>query len=387
MAIAPHLLEQPPAGLTGLTDGELAEVIELNPLPTERGFSYQEEGSRSVPWRLAQTIGHAAASARTFAWEMVVPSCDIEIRQIAAPHKGHDDLYLVTEPDPASGVNPAEADNIVIDLGLTEFADVGSGPGLHKAFAKRNPDSRIITIVDDTMSRAGQTAPASKAGARWLEATAADKLKTLPWLTRDGILKLVGVSKGSVEMTLLDGLNLAANPKDQLKVEKLILLSAAVFACNIDASENFRGAIDERELLQQGDRSFKRHLLPNALHMTRRHPASMLAAAPILGEYLAYPEKLLSRKRATEADYRAVKAGVDIRTLKAIRDDHGFLVVLAELDPLTEHQKPQWEYLDATSPEADHVQVRIVPDEGHLWTANGDKAADEVAQMELNQTA
>ena len=125
MATAPELVDSPPAGMAGWRNDELAEIIPLNPSPDERDLSYQDL-ARSVPGRLLRGLGHAAGSARDFAWNQLTPGLGDDMEILTIPHNHYDHMVLTIGPDPETGVKRSEAPKIWLGGGLTELADVGS---------------------------------------------------------------------------------------------------------------------------------------------------------------------------------------------------------------------------------------------------------------------
>ncbi|HEY5152981.1 MAG TPA: hypothetical protein VII55_03330, partial [Candidatus Saccharimonadales bacterium] len=324
---------------------------------------------------------------RDFAWDQLVPSHDAEIERVTIPLNGHDHLFLVSPPNPETGVNPEEAATTLIGGGLSEFVDVGSLPRLHQAVAAVKPDHWIISQSAKGISHSGQTLPFAEAGARWVEEIAAENLELMRRLTNGGPLELVGVSLHSFIHAYMAAINLTANPHQQLDIPVIRPVSSALIATDVYPHEDFREAdIDEDAFRAQLSGGFKAHVVKEALTMLINHPRDMLACSPNLLAYLLYPEKAPSRFRAIEADYQSVKQGFPWSILRMLGGALQIDVTLGDRDNLTPPQIPQWQRLKELSPEG-NVNLALVKDAGHLMTVRHKAIAKALSRPALSEAA
>lgn len=379
MEAASVLLEPYPAEMADSQAGELAPVIPLIPSPDKRGFLYQDLLSPD-PRRIIRGIGRTASLIK----HNVIgnhESLDRHPEEVILSDKGHDHLFLVTEPAADTGVDHNEALNTVFLPGLTEMGDMGSALRLHNAYAQHHPDRRVITKPTEGISHSGRLRRASKDDSRRQADVAADNLILLPRITEDGPIELSGTSLGTYLAMVMAEQDLAANPSDQLNITRLKLVASAVVARNVPENERFRDAdIDEDVMRRELTKSFFQHLTPDLLRMAISNPADILGCAPIIGAYALYPFKAPSRAKAILADFSDVQQGVEWETVKQVALKHEVWVLGGEHDPLVQFQIPQWKAAGKLYP--DHVRHQIVPGKGHLMTADARGTVKELAKME-----
>jgi len=384
MEAATFLGEHPPVELAGPQAGELAPVIQLVPSPDEQETSPQEL-SPLDPRQLVRGVGWATSLIKRNVLGSSDASAARQPERVILTDKGREHLFLVTEPDPETGVDLQEALNTVFLPGLTEMGDRGSASEFHNAYAKRHPDRRVITRATEGISHTGKLRYTSEGGDRRLAHMAADNLVLLPRITEDGPIELSGTSLGSYIAMLTAEQDLAANPNDQLNLKRLKLVASAVVARDIPDSENFRDAeLNEDIVRAELTMRFLQHLAPDLLRMAVSHPADILKCASIIGAYALSPHKARNRAKAILADFNDVQQGMEWSTVKRIAEEHQIRVLGGEHDPLVQFQAPQWEALAKLYP--DNVQHRIVKGKGHLMTADAHGTVKELAAMEAVQT-
>jgi hypothetical protein len=371
MSTAEIYREQPPAGL--------ADVILINPSQSEEGFSNPQQTAPNFLSRLNRAVAHLATSGVGHAY----------LTSEAMPHgvivseQGYSQRFLVTEPDRETGVDPAEATNVVFHPGLTELGDLGSHLRLHVTYAEQHPDERVITNPTHGVSHGGKVATSAELKARNVEEMAAINLKLLPRILREGSVLLAGTSLGSFGSTKMAEQDVAANNHERLNLEKLVLISSAVVALNVDDSENFRPAdLDEEEHRKFLTGQFFEHLPEDLARMMISNPRDVWACAPVLAAYALAPHKALSRFKAIAADFRNVSEGVDWSTIKQITAAGVNIDVLGgSRDPLTIEQEPQWNTLASLYP--GQVRQRILQGLGHLMTIDARRTVRELDKMEF----
>jgi len=375
MATAPELIDHPPAGIAGSqSSGESAEIIQLLPLPDERGFSYQD---LIRPGRLARGLGNLAAQARDLAWDQLLADDD-GLERVEFTYKGHDHLVLVSDPDPATGIKPAQAPKIWLKPGLTELADVGSPVWLHNAVAKRNPGSQVMTHATKGMSHGGQAVPAGEAAARWIDIHAAEDLAVLAEFASGQPVDVDGTSWGSFDAAHMAVQNLRAKDGRQVDIRKLNLISSPVIACEVDPEEDFREPdLDEAALRATLTDEFNKHVLSQTIGLLK-HPRQLRAVWKVAPAYLMYPEKAVSRAKIIKADLRSVQQGFgwhSLRLLASQLDEIHF--VLGKKDPLTAPQRPQIQALQERSPSGS-VKLTLIESAGHFATADAEQVANAI---------
>lgn len=362
------------AGEAGGPGGELAAVSPLDPSQTEEGFLNGEVVYRNLtsldPLSLVHGLWRRVdhMKRRTLGEELP-HSAAIPKRVFLTGGDGHEHLLLVTEPDPETGVDPQTADNDWIKGGLGELADAGSGLRFHVAYAESHPDHRVITEATPGMSHTGKTVSVAGLSSRQIEPMAAESLRLMRRLTRDGRIVVAGKSLGSRLAAAMAELNLSANPEDQLEIVRLQFISSAVVASMIEGEENFRNPdVDEDEYRQALSKRFQHHIPEDFMRMLYSHPAEILACWPMLGAYaLAHPGKTHSRLKAMATDYANVKEGVPWSSLKYVVSGVPVDVLDGSRDPLSEEQKPQWGTLDRLYP--GQIRQKVIDGMGHLMSA------------------
>lgn len=348
------------------------------PSPDEKGFFYPD-GSENpgVLARIGRTVSQAANMAlnQPHLNSPAMPKGIVVYDgRGAAKISGR---FLVTEPDPETGVDPDTADNDVLHPGLSEFGDFGSALRLHVIHAERHRDRRVITNPTAGVSHGGETLSARELMGRCPEKTARYNLRLLRHVTRNGLIRLMGVSLGSYIAAYMAEQNAGANNERQLNIESLVLIASAVVALNVDGQENFRHPdIDEEEHRKYLTDQFLEHIPWDLLRMARKRPLDTLACAPIIAAYAAAPHKMLPRLHAIHADFRSVQGGVEWSMLKHIASGTDIFVVGGQLDPLIVEQAPQWDMLDSIH--TGQVRQRILPDLGHLMTIDAQRSAAEL---------
>jgi pimeloyl-ACP methyl ester carboxylesterase len=375
--------EHPPVEMTGPQAGELAPVIQLIPSPEEKPASLPDLLSLD-PRHLVKGVGWAASLIKRNVLGSSDESAGRHPERVILTDKGREHLFLVTEPDPDTGVDRQEALNTVFLPGLTEMGDRGSAREFHNAYAKHHPDRRVITRATEGISHTGKLRHTSEGGDRRLADMAADNLVLLPRITEDGPIELSGTSLGTYIAMLTAEQDLAANPNDQLNLRKLKLVASAVVARDIPESESFRDAeVNEDIVRAELTMRFLQHLAPDLLRMVVSNPAEILKCAPIIGAYALFPHKAPSRTKAILADFNDVQQGMEWSTVKRIAQEHEIWVLGGQHDPLVQFQAPQWEALAKLYPR--HVHHKIVAGKGHLMTADAHGTVKELAKMEAVQ--
>ncbi len=299
---------------------------------------------------------------------------------------GHEHLFLVTEPDPETGVDPKTAFNDWIKSGLGELADTGSALRFQVAYAEHHPDHRVITEATPGMSHTGRAVSGADLSRRQIEPMASETLQLMPRLTRDGPVGIVGTSLGSRLAAAVAELNLGANLQDQIDIVQLKFIASAVIAGKIEGEENFRDPdLDEDDYRQMLSKRFQRHIPEDFMRMLQSHPVDILACWPMLGAYaLAHPAKTHSRLKAMATDYSNVKEGVPWDSLKYVVSRIPIDVLGGGRDPLIEEQKPQWDSLGLMYP--GQVRQRVVDGMGHLMSAAASFTIGHLDAMEQEGT-
>jgi hypothetical protein len=382
MAIEVTQIEQGPVGLQAEANG-LADIIQLNPPQPVDGFSEQQPPALNFLPRLSRAVTHIASTGLGHAY----------LTSKAMPHgvvvkeRGYSERFLVTEPDLESGVDPSEATNVVLKPGLTELGDLGSHLRLHITYAEAHPDQRVITNPTHGVSHGGKVVTPAELRARRVEEMATIDRRLLPRLLHDGGVILAGTSLGSFGSTKMAEQDVAANNHARLNLEKLVLISSAVVALNVDESENFRSPdLDEEEHRRLLTSQFFEHLPSDLARMMLSNPRDVWACAPVLAAYALAPHKALPRFRAIAADFKNVSEGVDWSAIKQVAAAGIDINILGgSYDPLIIEQVPQWNALASLYPGS--VQQRIVPGLGHLMTIDARRTVDELEEMELTVAA
>ena len=302
-------------------------------------------------------------------------------RRLAQVEK-HDRTLLITEPHPQHLGESSTATNSVLLPGLTEM-DIGSAYRLHKAMARRHPERRTITVTTPGVSLGGSDLPVSEGLTRKLEATAAENLKLLPWLLKEGDIHLIGTSLGSYMVTLMAELNLAANNGSQLDVTHVKLLSPAVGARNIDQAEVgqvIEADANDRELIEEATGEFFAHMPFETLRQALRHPRAAGESTAVVAAYMLSPHRLLHRAAAIRGNLRGVQQGIEWTSIKNVARSHNLHILGGEVDPLIRLTIPQWKAIKEIAPAT--TKFWVVQDVGHAMTLNARGTATYLAHME-----
>src|SRR6267142_1125346 len=222
MATAESSIGQPPAGLAGNLECESAQVIPLRPFQSEEGFLKPPDTLESTG--ILSRIGRTASQAFNLAtWQPHLNS-EAMPKGVVVSENGQSSRFLVTEP--REGVDPTDAPNIVFHPGLTEFGDLGSALRLHVSYAERHPDQRVITKPTVGVSHSGEIISTDEIRNRRIENMAAANLRRLRYVVQDGEVILAGTSLGTNTVIHMAEQDVAANYKDRLNLQGLVLLSS-----------------------------------------------------------------------------------------------------------------------------------------------------------------
>lgn len=295
------------------------------------------------------------------------------------PFNGHERVALITEPNPELDLDPKQVTNNVMLPGLTEL-DTGSAKNLHDAIAMRNPDRRTITLTTPGVSHAGRALPIKEAYKRRLEKTADENLDLLPWLTREGEVKLIGTSLGSYMAMQMEAMNLAADRINQLGVTGVNLLAPAVGARNVAEHERFRESdLTDEELIDQARNAFLRHMLVDPLRSALRHPERTAHSLSLIGAYVLSPKKLPHRAAAIAGNFKGVQEGMDWEIVKDVARGTELHVLGGAEDPLIHASADQWVAIQEYAP---RTKFWVVEGLGHTMTLASHLVADYLAEME-----
>jgi len=356
----------------------MADIITLNPPHAENGFSDQPLPSPNLLSRLSRTVTHIASAGlgHSYLTSNAMP------HGVSVSEQGVSQRFLVTEPDSESGVDPSTATNVIFHPGLTELGDFGSHLRLHITYAEKHPDQRVITNPTHGVSHGGRVATPAELKARRVEEIAAINLTLLPRILQDGGVVIEGTSLGSFVSLKMAEQDVAANDHERLNLEKLVLISSAVVALNVDESENFRPHdLDEDEHRKFLTNQFFEHLPVDLARMMITNPKDTWACMPVLAAYALAPHKAIPRFRAIAADFRNVSEGVDWSAIKEVAAAGIDIDVLGgSLDPLMVEQEPQWDTLASLYP--GNIRQRIIHGLGHLMTIDARRTVDELDQMQ-----
>lgn len=312
---------------------------------------------------------------------------DVHTAEVNVPHMltkverrtvGEDRTILVSEADPEY-IEPSEASTDVYSMGLTEM-EVGSAHYLLLALAAQNPDRRIILFTTPGVSHHSGVLPLSRGIRNHPEQIAEENLNLLPWIVKDGIVRLGGVSLGSNISINMAAINNANDNGTKLNVTNVKLISPAIGARNVPVDEKFRNTeLTDEERVDLATINFFRHMPVNIAEMLLRHPRETTKCAAVLAAYAMSPEKNTHRLAAIGGNLSGVRQGVEWETMKDVFQNNEVHVLGGSKDPLIHATHDQWLALLGKYP---HNKYWLVRGMGHAMTVATALSAEYLAKME-----
>jgi pimeloyl-ACP methyl ester carboxylesterase len=388
----PDTLNAPPGHEAGPQQAG-ADVLPFPPHLTDGDFfdpgytlvPAREQGSFFSPNRLARFqlgvtvgLGKAALDVACHYSENIIDIGGKPERRFFEVD-GAERVALVTEPDPATDVNPEEAVNEILVLGLSEM-DIGSGLLFHKAKAKRHPERRIVSLTTPGVDLTGETLSVAEGFDRSLDVTAAENMKIAREIAGDNPANISAVSMGTFITMRMAAKNLVAGRKSMVNLDRLELTSPAIGARNVPETERFQ-ELDaaDKELIDKATDEFFRHMPGNIWEIAKTHPEKAAQCGAVVMAYLLEPHKLVNRGAAIAGNLRSVQEGIEWEDMKAVAQTYPMHILGGELDPLMQQQLAQWLAVKEAAPT---TRIRLMQGLGHAMTVDAPGAVEQLGHME-----